>query len=204
MTMEENLILKELAWSEGPIGKPFYDSQKNIISYWIIKGVPTKLEAYPLSSSPRKYSDPMTVQEWRTDEEKLDFVRQFGTGMEDPIFQNYSRASRPQRTDVELRLLKRLASGEFDGPLNNYWVKRNGSYGWCEIQHGVPIQFSQTKSTRFFNGTENETIPGKIKTYLQYKTDEEKLDFFRKFGRDMTDEDARKYYWDNWSKRYQK
>lgn len=211
MTTQEKLLLNILSDLDEPVGKPFYDSQNVIVSYWIMSGIPTKTESRPLyMSSKKKYGNPIVTKSWRTDEEKLDFLRKFGGYMTDQAFQEYSLAamtefdSRPHFTDVELRLLKRLSNNEFDGPLNNYWEKKSGSMGFCEIKNGIPIQFSQGKSTRVFDGKENEVAPGKIRVYLRYDTDEKKVIFFRTFGRDMTDEEALKYYWDNWEKRYQK
>lgn len=105
-----------------------------------------------------------------------------------------------QRTDIELSLLRRLAAGEFDGYEGSYWWP-NSVY-WCTIEHGTPIRWKQGPGSTFFNGKENEHIPGKTSVYKRYITDDEKLEFFRKFGRDMADEEANTYYWDNWRKLY--
>lgn len=211
MTKREKMLLLALTNLNEPVGKPFYDSRGSIISYWVVSGIPTKTESRPLFSSSRKtYTDPVVTKTWATDEEKLDFLQKFGGHMADPIFQEYSTAAlteldtQPRFTDIELHLLKRLANGEFDGPLNHYWEKKGGSMGFCEIKNGLPIQFSQGKSTRVFDGKENEVVPGRIRIYLRYNTDEMKIRFFRTFGHDMTDEEVLKYYWDNWEKRYQK
>lgn len=211
MTKHERMLLSVLANTDEPVGKPFYDSNDFIITYWVVSGIPTKMESRPLLSLPqKKYTDPVVAKTWKTDKEKLDFLQKFGGYMTNPIFQEYSLSaitsldSAPHFTDIELRLLKRLANGEFDGPLNHYWEKKGGSIGFCEIKNGVPIQFSQGKSTRVFDGNENEVVPGRIRVYLRYNTDEMKIRFFKTFGRDMTDEEVLNYYWDNWEKCYQK
>mgnify|MGYP004508919267 CR=1 FL=1 len=211
MTKQERTLLSILANTDELVGKPFYDSNNVIITYLVMSGVPTKTESRPLFSSLKKtYTDPVIVKTWTTDEEKLDFLQKFGGHMTNPIFQEYNLAAiteldaRTRFADIEIHLLKRLANGEFDGPLNHYWEKKGGSTGFCEIKDGVPIQFTQGKSTRVFDGKENEVIPGRIRIYLRYNTDELKIKFFRTFGRDMTDEEVLKYYWDNWEKRYQK
>lgn len=211
MTEHEKSLLCILANMDEPVGKPFYDSRSFIVSYWIMSGIPTKTESRPLStSSGQKYTKPIIVKTWNTDEEKLDFLQKFGGQMSNSIFHEYNLTSmdaldnKPHFTDTELRLLERLSAGEFDGPINHYCEKTGGSTGFCEIRKGVPIQFSQGKSTRVFDGKENETVPGRIRVYLRYDTNEMKIRFFRTFGREMTDEEVQKYYWDNWEKRYQK
>lgn len=211
MTEFEKELLFVLAGLDVPVGNPFYDSRNFIISYWIMSGVPTKSEARPKYASSRKvYTNPVIVKTWETDEEKLDFLRKFGGQLSDPIFHKYNLIAMDMLdasstfTDIELRLLDRLKNGDFDGPLGHYWEKKGGSTGFCEIVKGTPIQFSTGRSTRVFNGKENEVIPGKTRVYIRYDTDELKIEFFRTFGRDMTDKEVLDYYWDNWEKRYKK
>lgn len=214
MTSHEQDLLYLLASLTQSVGKPFYDSDHCIVSYWIECGIPRKYQTTPVykstSINPTNNLKPVMVREWKTDEEKLSFLQEFGDQMVDPIFQAYSQqykashpeSYQPERTALEISLLHRLANGELDGPLNNTFEKFGGSCGWCEIVHGIPIQYTQGPSKRFFNGDENEVIPGKAKIYCKYQTDDEKLTFFAKFGRDMQDSEAQEYSWNKWQERY--
>ena len=99
-----------------------------------------------------------------------------------------------RRTAEENHLLKRLANGEFDGPVGDDFV--TGSYRqvyhWKSIRDGIPIFIRQGESTRFFNGKENESIPGK-RTEKRFETDEQKLEFLQRFGWLMPDIEAQAY-----------
>lgn len=106
----------------------------------------------------------------------------------------------PPKTEVELHLLERLANGEFDGFKGSYFWP-NSVY-WSTIEDGIPIRWKQGPGTDFFNGKENEHIPGKTKVYKRFLTDDEKLEFFRKYGREMPDQEVQDYYWNNWEKMY--
>lgn len=48
------------------------------------------------------------------------------------------------------------------------------------------------KSTRFFNGKENERIPGK-RTEERYDTDDRKLEFLQRYGWLIDDPEVRAY-----------
>ena len=60
------------------------------------------------------------------------------------------------------------------------------------IRDGVPVSYRQGASERFFNGKENERIPGK-RDEERYETVEHKLGFLQRYGWLMNDEGARKY-----------
>lgn len=98
------------------------------------------------------------------------------------------------RTSEENHLLKRLENGEFNGPVGNDFV--TGSYKklyhWKIIKDGVPTFIREGESTRFFNGKENETIPGK-RTEQRFETDEQKLDFLQRFGWLISDREVQEY-----------
>lgn len=98
------------------------------------------------------------------------------------------------RTTEENRLLERMANGEFDGPVGDDFV--TGSYKkvyhWKMIRNGIPVFIREGESTRFFNGKENERIPGK-RTEQLFETDELKLEFLQRFGWLMHDKEAIEY-----------
>ena len=97
-------------------------------------------------------------------------------------------------TSEENHLLERLANGEFDGTVGDDFV--TGSYRkvyhWKIIKDGVPVFIREGESTRFFNGRENETLPGK-RTEQRFETNEQKLDFLRRFGWLIPDKEAQEY-----------
>ena len=98
------------------------------------------------------------------------------------------------KTTEEKNLLRRLSRGELDGPVGDDFV--TGSYKkvyhWKFIKDGIPVFVREGESTRFFNGKENERIPGK-RTEQKFETDEQKLDFLQRFGWLIPDEEARAY-----------
>ena len=91
-------------------------------------------------------------------------------------------------------LLDRLAAGELDGPVGD--VREYGTYKtvYCGkyIKDGEPVSYRQGESERFFNGKENERIPGK-REEEHYDTDERKLAFLQRYGWLMVDEAVRAY-----------
>lgn len=97
-------------------------------------------------------------------------------------------------TTEEKHLLERLSKGDFDGPVGDDYV--TGSYKkvyhWKSIRNGIPVFIREGESTRFFNGKENETIPGK-RTEKRFETDEEKLEFLQRFGWLMSDKEVQEY-----------
>lgn len=76
-------------------------------------------------------------------------------------------------------LLDNLKNGVYDGErVDN---ERNGVSWGFYIRNGTPIKYREGKSSRFFNGKENEYIPGK-RTEERFDTDEAKDYFFKNYG----------------------
>ena len=98
------------------------------------------------------------------------------------------------RTGEELNLLARLASGVLDGMVGDEREYRGYKSIYCGkyIKDGVPVSYRQGASERFFNGRENEDIPGK-REEEHYDTDERKLEFLQRYGWLMDDEEVRAY-----------
>lgn len=89
--------------------------------------------------------------------------------------------------------MKKLASGVLDGFVGNDLTTSGGSTIWKTIKNGVPVMFKQGPTKRFFNGKENERIEGVLHTLQEWITDEDKLEFLRKFGWLMNDPDVKAY-----------
>ena len=60
------------------------------------------------------------------------------------------------------------------------------------IKNGEPVAYRQGESTRFFNGKENERVPGK-RVEEHFDTDDRKLEFLQRYGWLTDDEDVRAY-----------
>ena len=96
-------------------------------------------------------------------------------------------------------IVKRLNNVEFDGGFSDR--ESNGTMTSLYIKDGTPYRRYEGKSSRFFNGKENERIQGKVEL-TEYSSDEQKEEFIQRFGfiGDLFgyDEDARaesgKYY----------
>lgn len=99
-----------------------------------------------------------------------------------------------RKTKEEKGLLEKLASGLLDGMVGDEKVYSGYSNVYCGkyIKNGEPVSYRQGESQRFFNGKENERIPGK-RTEEHYSTDDEKLGFLQRYGWLMHDEDVRAY-----------
>ena len=99
-----------------------------------------------------------------------------------------------KRTNEEKNLLAKLASGVLDGMVGDERVYHGYKNIYCGkyIKEGEPISYRQGESSRFFNGKENERIPGK-REEEHFDTDEKKLGFLQKFGWLIDDEDAKAY-----------
>lgn len=95
-------------------------------------------------------------------------------------------------TNEENGLLKKLASGALDGLVGDV-LETGESTTWHVIKNGVPAQFKQGPSKRIFNGKEGERIKGVLHTLQEWVTDEEKLEFLRKFGWLMNDSAVKAY-----------
>ena len=90
-------------------------------------------------------------------------------------------------TDEEKHLLNKLESGALDGFVGDERVYR-GKY----IKNGEPVSYRQGEDSRFFNGRENEQIPGK-REEEHFDTDDRKLEFLQKYGWLIDDEEVKAY-----------
>ncbi len=99
-----------------------------------------------------------------------------------------------RKTDEEKKLLAKLASGVLDGMVGDERVYRGYKNVYCGkyIKNGEPISYRQGESERFFNGRENEHIPGK-REEEHFDTDEKKLNFLKRYGWLTDDDDAKTY-----------
>lgn len=77
------------------------------------------------------------------------------------------------------KVLQRLGDGEYDGNWSE--STRNGVSFELRIDDGVPRSFRIGKSSRFFNGRENERVEGSV-TETVFSTPEEKADFIERYG----------------------
>ena len=98
------------------------------------------------------------------------------------------------RSPEEQNLLDKLASGALDGMVGDEREYRGYRSVFCGkyIENGEPVSYRQGESDRFFNGKENERIPGK-REEEHFETDDRKLEFLQLYGWLMEDPDARAY-----------
>lgn len=96
-------------------------------------------------------------------------------------------------TKEENNLLKKLASGALDGVVGDELITSGKSTVWKTIKDGVPIMFKQGPGGKFFDNRENVRFEGVLHTLQKWVTDEEKLEFLRKFGWLMKDADVKAY-----------
>lgn len=96
-------------------------------------------------------------------------------------------------TNEEKSLLEKLLSGALDGYVGNDMTTSGGSTVWTAIKNGIPGRYKQGPGSKFFNGRENEHIEGVLHTLQEWITDEEKLEFLRKFGWLMKDAAVKAY-----------
>lgn len=76
-------------------------------------------------------------------------------------------------------ILSNLAKGNYDGRrIDN---EENGVSWGFYIDDGTPVKYREGKSSKFFNGKENERIPGE-RTEERFDTEEQKETFFQKYG----------------------
>ena len=94
----------------------------------------------------------------------------------------------------ERNLLDKLASGLLDGMVGDEREYRGYKSVYCGkyIKDGIPISYRQGASERFFNGRENERIPGK-REEERYDTNERKIEFLQRYGWLIDDEEVRTY-----------
>lgn len=96
-------------------------------------------------------------------------------------------------TKEERILLKNLANGMYDGVVGRDLITTGGSTIWKEINNGIPIMFKQGPDRKFFDGKENIRCEGVLHTLQQWITDEQKVEFLRKFGFLMKDAAVKTY-----------
>jgi hypothetical protein len=82
----------------------------------------------------------------------------------------------------EKRLLKMLADGLFDGPVGVGCYTTGGSTVWKVIKDGIPIMCKQGPTRKYFDGKENVKVDGVFRVLQKWCSDEEKLNFIRKYG----------------------
>ena len=94
----------------------------------------------------------------------------------------------------EVNLLAMLAKGILDGMVGDEKVYSGYRNVYCGkyIKDGVPVSYREGESTRFFNGKENERIPGKRVEEL-YDTDARKLSFLQRYGWLIDNPEVRAY-----------
>ena len=94
----------------------------------------------------------------------------------------------------ERNLLSKLASGVLDGMVGDILIYGEYKKVFCGkyIKNGEPVSYREGDSSRFFNGKENEEIPGK-REEEHYDTDDLKLVFLQRYGWLMKDDDVRAY-----------
>lgn len=233
LTEYEIRLLIALRITDEPVGKIFRNKQGSFIVYRIEEGIPTKWEGKPIK---RKvdgrmkivdYTAPTIVREYRTEKEKLHFLKQYGHYLSDEGLQKYSKQSgcmvfhkdyppKPEslpvaaekesipRTDFESHLLTRLHAGELDGPVGTPYDNGYGSMIWYSIEDGTVKRFKRGPIKRVFDGYETEKIIPDWKLDSELKTEEEELNFMRRSGCHMKDPEVIAYsdeYWDNYRDR---
>lgn len=94
----------------------------------------------------------------------------------------------------EINLLSLLARGLLDGMVGDEKVYSGYRNVYCGkyIKDGIPVSYREGESTRFFNGKENERIPGKCVEEL-YDTDTRKLSFLQHYGWLINNPEVRAY-----------
>ncbi|MBR3510365.1 MAG: hypothetical protein IKO03_16525 [Lachnospiraceae bacterium] len=96
-------------------------------------------------------------------------------------------------TKEEKDLLAKLASGALDGIVGNDCYTSGGSAVWKAIKNGVPVMFKQGPGSKYFDGKENIRVAGVLHELQKWVTDEQKIEFLRKFGWLMKDEAVKAY-----------
>lgn len=96
-------------------------------------------------------------------------------------------------TKEENGLLQRMRKGLLDGALDGELITSGGSSVWSEIKNGIPFRFKQGPGRKHYDGKENVYVEGVLHTVKTWLTDEEKIDFLRKYGWKMRDAAARAY-----------
>lgn len=119
------------------------------------------------------------------------WIREYPTGAYDS---EHIEVHSMWKTNEEKRLLEKLASGTLDGMVGDIKIYQGykGVYCGKYIKDGEPVSYREGESSRFFNGKENERVPGNRKEE-HYDTDELKLEFIQRYGFLIDDEDVKAY-----------
>lgn len=96
-------------------------------------------------------------------------------------------------TKEERKLLKKLSAGSLDGFVGRELKTTGGSSVWNQIKNGIPTRFKEGPSRRFFDGKENVRHNGILHKMKEWITDNDKLEFLRKFGWLMNDSSVKSY-----------
>ena len=98
-----------------------------------------------------------------------------------------------RHTKEEQTILKMLKDGLLDGFVGDDLITSGKSTVWKQIKNGVPQMLKQGPGSKFFDGKENTRIEGKLHILQEWVSDEEKLQFFQKFGWLMDNDVVKKY-----------
>lgn len=97
-------------------------------------------------------------------------------------------------TNQEKHLLELLKTGVLDGLVGDFYSPPSSkSLFWMKIENGIPRRYKEGPGGKFFNGKENERYEGKTQILEEWKTDEEKLFFLKKFGWLMNNKEVEDY-----------
>lgn len=96
-------------------------------------------------------------------------------------------------TNEEKNLLDKLASGALDGIVGDILTTSGGSSVWKTIKNGIPVMLKKGPGGKFFNGKENVRYSGVLHQLEEWITDEQKLEFLKKFGWLMKDTDVKAF-----------
>ena len=229
MTLREELILQMLHGGQydGPVGEPFCDERGHLIEHRIEHGIPCTYERKPslilaVLTGKQAYGNEAKIKEYRTDTDKLKFLREYGSKMKEVNVRGYSIGASPTKPkcssaksestsksskfrnkkgkcsypkiEEELILLERLKSRELDGRVGDTYHDNGYGSSLCfEINHGVPVQVQLGPGGKFFNNEENEHWSSEPKIVHRYLSDDEKILFLRRYGWLMNDSAVKDY-----------
>ena len=96
-------------------------------------------------------------------------------------------------TNEEKTLLKKMNEGGLDGFVGNELITTGGTSICKVIKNGVPIMFKEGPGQRIFNNKENYHKEGVRHILREWTSDNQKLEFLRKYGWLMADGDVKVY-----------
>lgn len=97
------------------------------------------------------------------------------------------------RTKEEKEILTKFFNGFLDGRVGNDLYTSGGSIIWTQIEKGKITRYKEGPSKKFFDGKENRVIDGVLHILWEWKSEEEILSFFQKFGWLVNDDTVKKY-----------